>query len=107
MADVIAKMDDVVVMFLIAMRLMLLPLIVFCLFDKCYYLVAGVVATVLLFLADVFAWRLMELPTMGVDGRWISHWVNTLVLILMFCAGPHPICEADGTCLYFYLRMGH
>ena len=61
---------------------------------------------VVLFLADGFAWRLMELPTMGVDGRCISHWVNTLVLILMFCAGPHPICEADGTCLYFYLGMG-
>ena len=49
----------------------------------------------------------MELPTMGVGGRWSSHWVNALVLILMFCAGPHPICEAHGTCLYFYLGMGH
>ena len=58
-------------------------------------------------LADVVAWRLMELPTMGLDGRWISQWVNALVLILMFCAEPHPICEADGTCLYFCLGIGH
>ena len=49
----------------------------------------------------------MELSTMVVDGRWNSHWVNALVLILIFCAGPHPICEADGTCLYFCLGMGH
>ena len=49
----------------------------------------------------------MELPTVGVDGRWNSHCVNVLVLILMFCARPHPICVADGICLYFYLGMGH
>ena len=79
MADVIAKMADVVAMFLIG---------------RCYSHVADVIATnfvlliwqmllpggwccchydVVLLLADVFAWRLMELPTMDVDGRWISH----------------------------------
>ena len=70
---------------------------------------ADVIATivVMFLLADVIAWRLMELPTVGVDGRWNSHWVNVLVLILMFCARPHPICVADGICLYFYLGMGH
>ena len=104
---------------------MLLPCF---LIGRCYCHVADVVATncvlliwqmllpsswccyhyyVVLFLADVFACRQMELPTMGVDGRWNSHWVNTLVLILMFRVGPHPICEADGTCLCFYLGMGH
>ena len=89
---------------------MLLPLffVVLAYFGICYCLVADVISTICsVVLADVVAWRLMELPTMGVDGRWNSHWVNTLVLILMFCAGPHPICEADGTCLYFYLGMGH
>ena len=29
-------------------------------------------------LADVVAWRLMDLPTVGVGGRWNSHWVNVL-----------------------------
>ena len=66
---------------------------------RCYSLVADVIATivVMFLLADVIAWRLMELPTVGVDGRWNSHWVSVLVLILMFCARPHPICVADGT----------
>ena len=60
---------------------------------------ADVIATICsVFWTDVTASRLMELPTMGVDGRWNSHWVNVLVLILMFCAGPHPIHVADGTC---------
>ena len=77
-------------------------------FGRCYCLVADVIATICsVVLADVVAWRLMELPTMGVDGRWNNHWVNALVLILMFCAGPHPIYEADGIFLYFYLGMGH
>ena len=46
------------------------------------------------------------MPTMGVDGRCYSqggrrnsHWVSVLVLILLFCVGPHPIYEADGICL--------
>ena len=54
------------------------------------------------------------MPTLGVDGRchsqsgrWISHWVNVLILNLRFCVGPHPICEADGTCLCFCLGMGY
>ena len=69
---------------------------------------ADVIATICsVVLADVIAWRLMELPTMGVNGRWNSHWVNTLILILMSCVGPHPIYVADGTCLCFYLGMGH
>ena len=44
------------------------------------------------------------MPTMGVDGRcysqdgrWISHWVNVLILNLRFCVRPHPICKVDGT----------
>ena len=45
----------------------------------------------------------MELPTVGVGGRWNSHWVNVLVAILAFCARLHPICVADGICLCFYL----
>ena len=49
----------------------------------------------------------MELPTVGVGGRWNSHWINVLILILMFYARPHPIYVADGICLYFYLGMGH
>ena len=49
----------------------------------------------------------MELPTVGVGGRWNSHWVNVLVAILVFCARSHPICVADGICLCFYLGMGH
>ena len=69
---------------------------------------ADVIATICSdVLADVIAWRLMELPTVGMDSRWNSHWVNALVLVLMFCAGPHPIHVVDGTCLYFYLGMGH
>ena len=40
-------------------------------------------------------------------GRWNSHWVNVLTLILMSCVGPHPICEVDGICLYFYSGIGH
>ena len=53
-------------------------------------------------LADVIAYMAAGMPTMGVDGRcysqggrWNSHWVNVLVLILMFCVGPHPIYEVD------------
>ena len=34
----------------------------------------------------------------GQGGRWNSHWVN--ILILLSCVGPHPICEADGICLF-------
>ena len=41
------------------------------------------------------------------SGRWNDHWVNVLISILMFYVGPHPICEADGTCLCSYLGMGH
>ena len=29
----------------------------------------------------------------GQGGRWNSHWVNVLILILMSCVGTHPICE--------------
>ena len=59
---------------------------------------ADVVATICsVVLADVIAWRLMELPSMGVDGRWNSHWVNALVLILMFHVGPHPIAGLTNT----------
>ena len=69
---------------------------------------ADVISTICsVVLADVIAWRLMELPTMGVNGRWNSHWVNTLILIVMFCLGHHSIYVADGTCLCFYLGLGH
>ena len=56
----------------------------------------------LVVLADVIACRLMELSTMGVGGRWNSHWVNALVLVLLFYVIPHPICVADGICQCFY-----
>ena len=58
-------------------------------------------------MADVVTCRLMELSTVGVGGRWNGHWVNALVLILLFCVKPHPICVADGICQYFYWGMGH
>ena len=119
MADVIARMADGIALYMIG---------------RCYCRVADVFTTILFFvlLADVIAWWLMLLPllcsfvgrccclmadgmpTMGVDGRcycqsgrWISLWVNGLILNLRFCVGPHPICEADGTCLCFCLGMGH
>ena len=54
------------------------------------------------------------MPTIGVDGRcysqggrWNSHWVKVLVLMLLFCVEPHPLYEADGICLCFCLGMGH
>ena len=74
------------------------------------------VITLVLFL------RLMLLPC----GRWNSHWVNfviifgrcychvadvmatgwiTSTLVLGCLTEPHPICEADGICLYFCLGM--
>ena len=56
----------------------------------------------LVVLADVIACRLMELSTVGVGGRWNSHWVNALVVILMFYVIPHPICVADGICQCSY-----
>ena len=64
-------------------------------------------------LADVIAIRLME--CLGGCGwqmllpKWLMDLplVNVLISILLFCAVPHPICEADGICLYFYLGMGH
>ena len=61
---------------------------------------ADVIAYVVM--ADVVACRLMELSTVGVGGRWNGHWVNAIVLILLFCVKPHPICVADGICQYFY-----
>ena len=56
----------------------------------------------LVVLAGVIACRLMELSTVGVGGRWNSHWVNALVVILMFCVIPHPIYVADDICQCFY-----
>ena len=53
-------------------------------------------------LADVIACRLVELSTVGVYGRWNSHWVNALVVIVMFCVIPHPIYVADSICQCFY-----
>ena len=45
----------------------------------------------LVVLADVIACRLMELSTVG--GRWNSHWVNALVVILMFfCNTSSHMC---------------
>ena len=51
------------------------------------------------YLAGVIAMVVDGKSTHGCGGRWNSHWVNVLILILMFCVGPHPICEADGICL--------
>ena len=91
---------------------MVLPLFVF---GRCYCQVADDFATV--FVVHVgrgYCLVADGMPTMGVDGRcysqdgrWISHWVNVLVLILLFYVGPHPIYKADGTCLCFCLGMGH
>ena len=49
----------------------------------------------------------MELPTVGVMADGIATGSMFSFLILMFYARPHPICVADGICLYFYLGMGH
>ena len=79
------------------------------LFGRCYSQVAGIVATanVSSCLADVIVKMVDGIPTMGVvwqmlQPKWQmdSHWVNVLISILMSCVGPHPIYEADGTCLY-------
>ena len=40
-------------------------------------------------------------------GKWNGHWVNVLISILMFCVGPHPICETGDIFLCSYLGMGH
>ena len=96
---------------IIALWLMLLPLIVrllgwcyclvadvtaiYCLVGWCYCLVADVIASC----SDGRCYCLVDwckLSTVGVGGRWNSHWVNALVLILLFCVIPHPICVADG-----------
>ena len=67
----------------IALWLMLLPFFFF-LFSRLMLLPeADVIAYVVM--ADVVACRLMELSTVGVGGRWNGHWVNALVLILLFC----------------------
>ena len=58
-------------------------------------------------LAGVIAKFVDGESTHGCGGRWNSHWVNVLISILMFYVGPHPICQADGICLCFYLGMGH
>ena len=96
LADVIARRTDGVAMY---DWQMLLPCgwcychcCIFCFVGRCCCLVAD------------------RMPTMSVDGRccshggrWISHWVNVLILNLRFCVRPHAICEADGTCLCFCL----
>ena len=47
----------------------------------------------LVVLAGVIACGLMDLSTVGVGGRWNSHWVNALVVILMFlCNTSFHIC---------------
>ena len=65
-------------------------------------------------LAHVIAWWLMECPpwvwmadVIAKVADEIATWVSVLVLILLFCVGPHPIYEADGICLCFCLGMGH
>ena len=86
----------------IAMWLMLLPLLYFLFCWQmllpggwcfCHYYI-------------VFCWQMLLpggwwMPTMSVDGRycsqggrWISHWVNVLILNLRFYVRPHPIFEA-------------
>ena len=106
----------------IALWLMLLPLIIrffrlmllpygwcYChlLFSRLMLLPGGWCYCHHVVLADVIAFRLMELSIVGVVGRWNSHWVNALVLILLFCVIPHPIYVADGICQYFCWGMGH
>ena len=85
-------------------RLMLLPYV------QCSWLMLLPVHVWLMLLP----WWLMLNPPMGVLADiiakvawWNSHWVNFLILILMFCVSPHPIYEADGTCLCSCLGMGH
>ena len=80
--------DDVVWLVLLPEWLMLLP-------HNCSSYVAGVIAMVV----DGKSTRGCGGRCYSKAGRWNSHWVNVLILILMFCVGPHPICEAHGTCL--------
>ena len=94
LADVIAKMTDGIA--IVCIWQMLLQQCITVHAGRCYCLMAD------------------GMPTMGVDGwcycqcgRWNGHWVNVLILILLFCAGPHPIYEANGTCLCFCLGKGH
>ena len=58
----------------------------------------------------------MEWPLQGVSGslmvdvvprggRWM--WVFILISVLTCYAEPHPICEADGTCLCFCSGMDY
>ena len=92
--------------------LMVLPCFII---GRCYCHVADVFATVFCsYNSRCYCLVADGMPTMGMDGRCysqggrlIGHWVNVSVLILMFCVGPHPICEADGTCLCSCLGMGH
>ena len=97
MADVIAigSYQADVVACCVVLRLMLLP-----------FFVADVIATAVL--ADVIArWFDVKSTHRCVCGRCYGHWVNVLILILMLYLRPHPIYEADGTCLCFCLGMGH
>ena len=58
-------------------------------------------------------WWLMLLPPWVWLADVIAKWqmekpqVNVKISMLMFYAIPHPICEADGTCLCSYLGIDH
>ena len=88
--------DNIVWLVLLPEWLMLLP-------HNCSSCLAGIVAIVV----DVKSTHGCIGRCYSQGGIWNSPWDNVLILILMFCVGPHPICEADGTCLYSCLGMGH
>ena len=46
-------------------------------------------------------WVMLWSDVITISGRWNGYRVTcfTLVLVLDCCTEPHPICEADGTCL--------
>ena len=96
MADVIAIGSDqaYVVACCVVLRLMLLPFLWLMLLPLQCWLMS-------------LSGGLILSPPMGVCGRCYGHWVNVLILILMLYLRPHPIYEADGTCLCFCLGMGH
>ena len=64
---------------------------------RCYYHLADVMANRMEWIGRCYSQC----------GRWNNHWVFTFILILvLWCySEPHPIYEADGTCLCFCSGM--